>query len=172
MLIRRAGFFLAGFVLLLVAQRSQAQYAHYKALYIYHFCQRVDWPVEAKTGDFVITVLGKSPISEELRKIARIKKVVDQPIVVHEIQTLSALQPSHIVLVAAAHGHDMEALQQALHGQSVLLITDHKKGWGSGINFVEDDYELQFEIDPARIQRAGLKVSRSLISLGILIQQP
>lgn len=44
------------------------------SVFIYSFTRYVQWPDEYNKGDFEIVVLGDSPITEELQKLAQAKK--------------------------------------------------------------------------------------------------
>ena len=56
-----------------------------KAIFVYNFTKYVNWPT--RSGNFVITVLGKSPISTEILSIASKKTVGNSPIEVKVVNT-------------------------------------------------------------------------------------
>lgn len=61
---------------------AQAQNEKFKALFMYNFTKYVEWPVASKSGNFVVGVLGNSPISDELKVIAAKQKIGTQTMVV------------------------------------------------------------------------------------------
>jgi hypothetical protein len=74
-------------LLLLVAslfsKNAKAQETDYKAysLFVYNFMKYVEWPEAQSKGDFVIAVLGDSPINKELENLAASKKLKGRNIV-------------------------------------------------------------------------------------------
>ena len=120
----------------------QSQNEKFKALFVYNFTKNIDWPSSATQGDFVIGILGNTPIYDELIEIAKKKTVVNQKIIVKKFQSESDLK-----------------------SKPTLIITDRATIKGSDINFFETDYELQFNIYPGTIERKGLKVSKQLLQL-------
>jgi len=69
-------FFLVGILFTLGILNSSAQELDYRAqsLYIYKFTKFISWPEEKAEGDFVIGVFGNSPIFDELKLMASLKK--------------------------------------------------------------------------------------------------
>ena len=59
---------------------------------IYHFTKYIDWPENRKSGDFIIGVIGETPLFDELKKIIASKKALNQKIV---IRHFSPSQTTH-----------------------------------------------------------------------------
>ena len=51
-----------------ISAKCVAQDVDYKAytLFVYHFMKYVEWPEAQSKGDFVVCILGDSPIQKEL----------------------------------------------------------------------------------------------------------
>ena len=58
-----------------VHAQQEKNYAVYANI-IYRFTKYIDWPAEKKSGDFIIGVVGDTPLMEELKKVLLIKKWV------------------------------------------------------------------------------------------------
>ena len=149
--------------------RGFAQTADYKfhSVFIYNFTKYIQWPTAQQSGDFVIAVVGNSPVFEELSRITANKMVGTQKIVVKKYTSAGDFDNCQIVFVPG--GGNFEAVQEKLKGKSVLMITE-KPGLakkGSGINFVMQDNKWKFELNEATTQHAGLKVSKELAKLAI-----
>ncbi|HZG00846.1 MAG TPA: YfiR family protein, partial [Chitinophagales bacterium] len=52
---------------------------------VYRFTKYIDWTPAKKTGDFVIGVVGESPLIDKLKQITSNKKVGEQKIVVKAV---------------------------------------------------------------------------------------
>lgn len=163
------------FILLIIIVFSilhaNAQSYNLHPLYIYSFTRYVQWPESSSGGDFEITVLGDSPIVEELNKMALVKKVGERSIKITKINSLDALKKCNILFVSAKKSIQLNEALTKVNGQSVLVITEEPGlgAKGSNINFVMKDGKLAFELNQSAFIKQNLKVSTELTRLAILI---
>ena len=64
------------------------------ALYGYFFytiAKNVEWPADYKTGDFVIGILGDSPVTQYLQMMAQKKDVAGRPIKIAEYSSVAQI---------------------------------------------------------------------------------
>jgi len=149
----------------------KAQKEKYQSLFIYNFSKYVKWPDGDQSGDFVIGVLGKSPITNTLEAMAVSKKVNGSSIIVKQYTDPSEIQGCHILYVSEAESGKIAKIVAATSGKSILIVSD-KPGMakkGAVINFVENKGKIKFELNQNYAESRGLKVSGSLISLAILV---
>ena len=156
------------FIYLASAQGVQAQYDKYKALYIYNFTKRIDWPKDENNGDFIMGVLGKSEIVDPLKGFTQNKKVINRPIKVEHYLSAENISNCDLLFITSRFKDLTPTLIEQYKNASVLIITE-EPGSGGDINFRETEKALLFEIDPEQIREKQLKVSQSLINLGIEI---
>ena len=78
---------------------TYAQDAKYKALFIYNFTKHIEWPANAKTGDFVIGVVGNNDVFNNISAIATGKKSGSQNIVVKKFKSVEEVTDCHILFV-------------------------------------------------------------------------
>lgn len=148
---------------------AQAQDYKFHSIFIYNFTKYIQWPASQQSGDFIIAVVGNSPISSELEKITANKVVGAQKIVIKKFRSASEVSDCHILYVPGSNSSNFEAIQQKLKGKHTLVITE-KTGMvrkGSGINFVLQDNKWKFEFNEQATQDAGLKVSKELAQMAI-----
>ncbi len=148
-----------------------AQNEMFKALFMYNFTKNVEWPSDMRQGDFIIAVLGDSPVIDELEKVAASKKVGQQNIIVKKIDNVAAIDKCHILYLPTGKSGDFGAVLSKVEGKPTLLVTD-KDGLaqqGACINYVVVGGKLNFEINKARFQKQGLQMASSLANLGIVI---
>ena len=62
-------------IILLTYSNLRAQSYQTHSVFLFSFTRYVQWPDEMNKGDFDILVLGDSPITPELKKMANVKKV-------------------------------------------------------------------------------------------------
>lgn len=144
----------------------------FKALFMYNFTKNIDWPSGMKSGNFVIGVLGESSIAKEMKIIGEKKKIGNQNLVVISYKNVNEIGDCHIVFVSAGKCKDFSSLLTKCSVKNILIISE-KEGaiqMGAGINYVKDGNKIKFEINPKNIEKYGLKVSTSLIQLGMIVQ--
>jgi hypothetical protein len=153
----------------LLVTSLQAQDYKYQSLFVYNFTKYIQWPANAQSGDFVIGVLGNSPMVGELEKVSANKMVGTQKIVVKKLSNVAEAETCQMVFIPLDSSPKFDAALEALKNKPILVITE-KDGLGkrgSGINFVINDGKMRFELNQAATQSAGLKVSSQLTSLAI-----
>ncbi len=157
--------------LLFMSFATQAQIYNYYQIFIYNFAKYIEWPTDKQSGDFVIGVLGNSPLVEHLNKMASQKKVGDQTIKVIVFQSVNDVKPCHMLFLPEGKSNSFASLKGKLGGSPTLLITE-KEGLGkqgSNINFIVVNGKLRFELNKVATEKSNLKVSSDLTKLAILI---
>jgi len=151
---------------------SQAQVAKMKAVFIYNFTKYIEWPASYKSGSFVITVLGKSPMFDELKKMSTTRSVGNQKIEVKNIQTLGELTKCHILFVSETNSAQFQSIIAKIGNGSTLIITE-KNGMalqGSAINFVNIGNNQKYELNKKNLTNRGLQVNSTLENYAILVE--
>lgn len=150
---------------------SFGQNYKYHSLFIFSFTRYVQWPEGFNQGDFEITVLGDSPLINELTTMAQSKKVGDRNIKVNKINGIGELKKCHILFVPASKSSLLPEVIAKINSQPILLVTE-ENGLGlkgSNINFIMKEGKLAFELNQTTINKQNLKVSNELSRLAILI---
>lgn len=164
-------------VMALFAHYTQAQGGDYKFhnIFIYNFTKYIVWPSDYQQGDFVIGVLGASPLTNQLKYWAGKKKVRGvQPIVVKQYNSPNDLRNEkvHMIFIPYSKSGYLKYVQEAVAGKPTLIITE-KNGLalqGSMINFVVRNGRWTFEINEEATEQAGLKVSSQLLRVAIRVR--
>ena len=152
----------------------KAQETDYKAysLFVYNFMKYVEWPEAASKGDFTVGVLGDSPINSELQTLASSKKLKGRNIVLKKFSTPEEAVNCHLLYVSSSKSATVKTLKDQTKDKPVLIVGEReglaKKGAGLSFVTLEDD-ELKFDINKKEIEQHQLKISTSLINLGIVI---
>jgi len=150
---------------------ANAQDDKFKALFVYNFTKYIEWPKNKQVGDFVIGVLGHSPIIDELKSFTERKSVGSQKIVVEEILSSEDYTKYHIVYVPTKLSAQVAEIVRQIKGKGVLVVTD-KPGMAaslSGINFVKVDNQQKFEVNTKHLVDEGVKHAQTLVLLGIAV---
>ena len=156
-------------LLSLLSSVAFAQNYQLHTVYIYSFIRYIQWPDD--NGDFVIGVLGDSPIIDHLNKMAASKKAGARNIVVRKFNGPADVTATHILFIPNSSSEMLGQIKAKSAANHTLLITE-KEGMGmegSAINFVERNSKLAFELNRSSVDDAGLKVSSELTRLAIII---
>ena len=164
-----------GLLNLFCSDQSKAQEVDYKAysIYVYNFIKYIEWPEASKKGDFVIGIVGDSPVINELKKLAASKKANGQTIAIKKFSSIAEVDQCQILYISSSKSNTLKEALEKIKNMPTLLIAEREglARKGAGINFVtlEDD-TLKFELNKKAIESHNLRIALALISLGLLIK--
>lgn len=143
--------------------------AKIQSIFIYNFIKLIEWPSSYKSGTFNITILGNDPIYNELVQLAKAKKAGTQSIKVTKVNDVSEIGNPHILYIPRNKSNSVSSAKGSIGKKSILLISDSKSGISDGadINFIIVGNKPKFEITTAGTSSKKLKISSSLLNLGI-----
>jgi hypothetical protein len=151
----------------------KAQEANYKAysLFVYNFIKYIEWPPES-SPQFVIGVMGNSPIVSELKSLAAAKKAKGKSIVIKIINSPAEAANCNLLYVPDSKSKYLKDYLAVINNKSILVVSERegmaKKG--AGINFVLDENEnLKFEVSKATLAFHSLKIPTVLLNLGYVV---
>lgn len=138
-------------------------------VFIYSFTRYIQWPAEYDQGNFVIGVLGDSPIQASLEEMAQKKSRRGQPFVVQQMKMEEKWQKCHILFVPEERSEALEQVLAKTRRMPTLIITESRGlgRKGSHINFVPKNGKWRFELNKKALEQTGLKVSSDLIRFAI-----
>lgn len=145
-----------------------------KAAYIYNFGKYITWPQspQIRPHDFVIGVVGDSPIYASLLKVARNKKLKRKRIVIKRFEVAASYEYCDILFVPAEQDRELvtETISKARTDPTLIIGEEADFTRAGGIiNFYLDQNKLRFEIRPKAAEDAGLSISSKLLSLGRIV---
>jgi hypothetical protein len=151
-----------------------AQDIDYKAytLFVYNFMKYIEWPEAQSKGDFVLGVYGDSPITKELQALAGSRKLKGRNIVVKTISKPEDASGVQLLYIPSSKSSIVKTLKEQMKDKPVLMVGEReglaKKGTALSFCTLEDD-ALKFDINKKEIEQHQLKISSSLIQLGIVV---
>jgi hypothetical protein len=155
------------------ANCSGQQITDYKvhANIIYRFTKYIEWPENKQAGDFVIGIVGDSPLYDELWALTAHRLVGNQKIIVKHFPDNAAFYNCSMLFISAEESKNLKRIVLETAGLPVLLITEDtglaKKG--SCINFVIIDDHLKLEINKNNVLSRNLNIASELLELATLI---
>lgn len=142
-------------------------YSHHP-VYIYNFCRFTQWP-ETKT-EIIIGVLGNTPLYNGLIKMAATKSTYNLKFIIKKYNNPIEAVGCDVLFVPFNTNFDIKQIYQKISGKHIMLITENEnmKEWSS-FNFVVINSKLMYQVNKQQCEKAKLKVSQKLLSLGIVI---
>jgi hypothetical protein len=167
-------FWLAGLALLSLSKIYAQRETDYKiqANIIYRFTKYVDWPINKKNGDFIIGIVGESPLYDDLKTLCANKTVGNQKIVVMKMSSSANSYSCHMLFISEEESGSLKKIDRLTTGVPILIISEsdglaHK---GSCINFITVDERLKLEINKSNVEQRSLHIASELLELGIIIK--
>lgn len=141
-----------------------------KAAFVYRFTNYIDWEAHLGNEDFVIGIVGTSPISQPLYAIAKAQTVKGHKIVIRTFNTPADISRCHLLFIPQRAGFSLaEIMERVPKG---MLTVSEKPGYaalGTNINFVVIDDKLKFEINTKSLYTSGLTASSQILKLAIIV---
>jgi hypothetical protein len=159
-------------LLLLTTHCSAQQATDYRvhANIIYRFTKYVEWPGK-RGGDFVIGIVGDSPLYEDLTTLTVGKSVGDQRIVIKKFSAGATAYNCSILFISQDESRSLKRIALLTSDLPVLLVTEDnglaKKG--SCINFIIVDDHLKLEINKNNILSRNLNIASELLKLATIV---
>jgi hypothetical protein len=139
---------------------------------IYHFTKYINWPPAKKSGDFIIGVVGDTPLFSQLKKNIEGKMAGDQRIVIQRFSSSAGSFSCHILFVSDEASDEIKKIAAKTAGSSLLLVSESeglaKKG--SCINFIIVSDRIKLEINKNNIEQRNLGIASELLALGKIVR--
>lgn len=153
-------------------EKTFSQDVDHKAytLFLYNFMKYVEWP--NTEGDFIIGVVGDTPVNKELQELAKTKKAKGKKIVVVNVVTPNDALLCNMIYIPSSKSSELRALSEKVKGKPVLLVAEREglARKGADISFViDDDDALKFDINKSVLDSHSLKVAAMLVKLAFIV---
>ncbi len=140
-----------------------------QALFLYNFTKHVKWE-NSDNESFTVGVFGNPMADKEIKKNLESKKAWGKNIIIVEIKSSVELSNCHMAYIPKSNKKKILGFIGGAELSHTLLVTeDDLMDKGAAISFVFEQSKMKFKISKTKIEAAGLKVSSSLISMGIAI---
>jgi hypothetical protein len=143
-----------------------------KAAFLYNFAKFVEWPAEAfasETAPIQLGVFGDEEFSTKLKSLMSDKKAHGRSFEVKRILNPQEAKSCQIVFVTSSESRRALQVLEAARKLPILTIgeSDQFIPLGGMINFVFEDTQLRFEINPEPAEKVKLQISSKLLRLAI-----
>jgi len=139
---------------------------------IYRFTKYIDWPENTKTGDFIIGVVGDSPLTDALKSFIVNKTAGNQKIFIKKFSPSAEAFPCHILFISEDESSSLKKIALKTAGSPVLIVTesDGLALKGACINFAIVADHLKLEINKNNIGQRDLSIASELLQLGKVVK--
>lgn len=151
---------------------SQSVEYYVKASLIFKIAQYTEWNSANDPKSFRIAVLGKSPFTGELEKLAAKTRIKNKPVIINYIKDYKMAEGAEILFICSSEKKILPEIILTYQAKNILLVSDSPSFSGKGVHFnflMENDETIHFEIDIKALKNAGLKPELQLLSIGKII---
>lgn len=146
---------------------SQASVYRIQSLFLYNFTKHIKWE-NTEGATFTVGIYGNADAFQEIKVNLENKQAWGKNINVIEITSAADLNKCHIAYMPKSNKKRILDLIDGTDLSNTLLVTEGDlMDSGAAISFVYEQSKMNFKISKTKIEQVGLKVSSSLISIGI-----
>jgi hypothetical protein len=153
-----------------LGQQGKEEEYNLKAAFVYNFTKYISWPATPE-NEFIIGIVGSSPIYEPLQEIARTKTINDKKIVIRTFDKAEEISFCDILYIPKNSPIQLYSILPKV-GTGTLTISE-EEGFahqGTAFNFVLVKDKLRFESNMRALNSARLKASSQLLKLAIIVE--
>lgn len=139
---------------------------------IYRFTKYIDWPESKKNVDFIIGVVGSTPLYDVLKSFTINKGAGNQHIVIKKFLSSASSFDCHILFVCSEESGNIKKIAGHTMHTPILLVTESDiiSPKNTCINFHIVDERLKLEINKTNIEEGKMNIASELLQLGVLIK--
>lgn len=172
--LREKGFRLAAallvFLATVVGRGATVSETELKAAFLYNFAKFVEWPAQAfasETNPIQVAVFGDEEVSATLKTLLSDKKAHGRSFEVKRVLNPQEAKGFHMVYVTGAENRRAFQILEATRKFPVLTIGESEQflDLGGMINFVFEEAQLRFEINPEPAEKVKIVISSKLLRL-------
>jgi hypothetical protein len=163
--------FVLGCFFIKAASAQKEREADLKAVFIYNFTKYIDWDTTNQAENFIIGVIGNSPVTESLKQIANSYTVGDKKIIIRNFSKPEDISYCQILFIPRNLPFSLEAILKKV-SKGTLTVSE-EPGYaksGTAFNFfINHEDKLKFEANVKAIYSQGLKASSQLLKLAVIV---
>jgi len=157
-----------------VAPAAEPDSREVKADMLYNIAKFIKWPEQSYAhtdGQLVFTILGDDALAEALAANLSTKTINGHPVFVRVVRRVQDATGSQILYIASSEANRLGEVLKAVEGSPALTVADSSGfvALGGMVDFSDAHERIRFEINQARAERAGLKISAKLLALARVV---
>ncbi len=138
-----------------------------QSLFLYNFAKHVKWE-NTDSESFTIGVYGNSTAFAEIKKNLESKSIWGKNMKIVNIGSRNELNNCHMAYIPKSNKKKiLDMIGNAELSNTLLVTEDDLMNDGAAISFIFEQKKMKFKISKTKIEQVGLKVSGTLLSIGI-----
>jgi hypothetical protein len=148
------------------------QESNLKAAFIYNFINYIDWDAGNNNNDFIIGIVGPSPVTKPLIDFSKGKTAKDKKIIIRIFNRPEDIENCQILFIPKNLPFSLHSiLEKTDRGTLTISEEEGFAEQGSAFNFYIQNDKLKFEANLKAIDAAGLKAGSQLLKLARIVGQ-
>ena len=148
-----------------------------KASFVYTVAKFVEWPEGAfRDPDTPLTlgILGDDAAIDAIADTLRGRKVHNRALIVKRLSDPKAARDCQILYVGSLEGRSLPAVLRLVSSMGILTVGEGSEFAASGgiLGLTLQESLVQFDVNIAAAQRAGLTISSKILRLGRVLKGP
>lgn len=141
----------------------------FKAAYLFNFLKFVDWPAGTASDVLTVCFVGASGVEATLATGLESKRAGARRLAIRRIEPNASLQGCNVLYIDA----NALPMRSSLATQSTLTVSDATDFAQRGgiIELFTENKRLRFDINIDNAQKAGLRISSSLLQLAAQVRR-
>ena len=140
-----------------------------QSLFLYNFSKHVKWE-NTEGSTFTVGIYNNSKAFAEIKANLGSKTVWGKKINVIQVTSPAELSKCHLAYMPKSNKKKILNFVESADLSNTLLVTeDDLMKEGAAISFIFEQSKMNFKISKSKIEQVGLKVSGSLLSIGIAV---
>ncbi|HYV84683.1 MAG TPA: YfiR family protein [Patescibacteria group bacterium] len=146
-----------------------------KASFVYTVAKFVEWPVgsfASASAPLTLGIVGGGDVSDEIAAALRGKRVHDRELIVRRLADPAGACDCQILYVIGTAGESPQAVFDRTSSAGVLTVGETRDFAARGgiLELAMQESMVQFEVNIAAAQKAGLIISSKILRLGHVIK--
>lgn len=138
-----------------------------RAILIYNFAQQIGWDNIDEVERFTIGVLGNDPIINDLKTIAKKRKLHNKPVLVKKITSIATIKNISLLYVHEKFNYDINQILRKVSKKNILVISENYRFNRSMVNIINTKENFQYELNRFNIQEESFIISPNLLKNAI-----
>lgn len=139
-----------------------------KAAFLYNFTKYIEWEDNSGKDNFIIGIVGDSPLIKYLNQFAEKKTVNGRKIIIEHYGPENIGSCNILFISNEMQGKIRDILLKIPNNNTLVVSETENPLWeGTCINFVTVNSKIKFEIDAENLQKRNLKISSELLKLSL-----
>jgi hypothetical protein len=145
-----------------------------KAAFLLNFTKFIQWPetsFETSDSPIAICVLGRDPFGSALDQLVAGESVNGRRVTIQRVQRAPSPKSCQVLFAASVEKDVLKLLPDLGPGVLTVGEGDGFLRGGGMITFVLENRRVRFEINQARAEKAGLKLSARLLNVAKAVEK-